>query len=342
VKILKNIIKEEISKNLKEDSDLQWIKDSDLQWIKDIEPETDLTPGQIKIRYKTFPLKFVGPSMVNFNDIEWVNGRLMLHLEGWLDFADLFVDNDSSQYGYVNKILARAILDPDDYFDHYHGDFPWDEVWDTVTDDEELLKYIKEYIKEKGFIGQELENDEDPDQGGLREDMLLDDDLLGELIEEELMFYDLKNELRWAYSSAYSIAEQDNIWKSVKGAITDLFGEGEWVEVEKKRNTQMLVFDVTDKLMESVEEELERCLEACERYFDPDNHVSDEHRSVEEAFEEYCGDCVEYPFNEWGSFIGFFQNYLEEEGDKLNPSFDQYPSRDEVMPYFREEVYGRV
>lgn len=331
--LLKNIIKEELSKNLKEDSDLQW--------IKDIEPETDLTPGQIKIRYKTFPLKFVGPYMANFHDIEWENGRLMLYLENWLDFADLFVDNDSSRYGYVNQPLARVTLDQDDYFDHYNGDFPWDEVWEAVTDDEELLKYIKEYIKEKGFIGQELENDEDPDQDGLREDMLLDDSLLGELIKEESMFYDLKTDLSWAYSSAYSLAEQDNIWKSIKGAITDLFGEGKWVELQKRKNTHMLVFDVTDTLMESVEEELERCLESCRRYFDPDNHVSDEHSSVEEAFEEYCGDCVDYPFNEWSSFIEFFNNYLEEEGEKLNPSFDQYPSRDEVMPYFREDVYGR-
>ena len=156
------------------------------------------------------------------------------------------------------------------------------------------------------------------------------------------MFYDLKTDLSWAYSSAYSLAEQDNIWKSIKGAITDLFGEGKWVELQKRKNTHMLVFDVTDTLMESVEEELERCLESCRRYFDPDNHVSDEHSSVEEAFEEYCEGCVDYPFTDYGHFLTFYRDYLDERDELFNPSFDEYPDNKDIAEYFAEDVYGRI
>ena len=198
-------------------------------------------------------------------------------------------------------------------------------MWDAVTDNEELLNYIKKYIKEGDFIGQELEYDEDPDMGGFREDMLLDNNLLGELIEEEDIFDDLIHELTWAYTHAYNIAAQDNIYKAIYSEIEDIFGKGEWKSIDTANGTKhFLEFDVTDIVMETLLEELEDCIESCKRYFNPDNekyYNPDEYESELEAFEEYCEGCVDYPFTDYGHFLTFYREYLDERNELFNPSF---------------------
>ena len=318
----------------------------DFGWIRDVEVNTDLTPAQIKMRYEVFPLEVVGPNMPGFRDIHWEGGKLILYVDHWEDFAELFVDNDSSQYGYITKWLAEKVLAEDDYWEPYYDVVHnWmDQVWDMVTDNEKLLNYIKKYIKEGDFIGQELEYDEDPDMGGFREDMLLDNDLLGELIRDEDIFEDLKRELTWAYESAYNVAARDNVWKAAYGSLKDIFGEGEWTSFENGRGQtrHMLKFDVTDLVMETVEKEIDNCLEGCKRYFDPERHVDDEHESEAEAFEEFCDECHDFPFTEWGDFISFYRNYLYEWDDLLNPSFSEWPDDKDVAEYFAEDVYGRI
>ena len=323
------------------------LRESDeLDWIRDVEVDTDLTPAQIKMRYEVFPLEVVGPNMPGFRDIHWEGGKLILYVDHWEDFAELFVDNDSSQYGYITKWLAEKVLAEDDYWEPYYDVVHnWmDQVWDMVTDNEKLLNYIKKYIKEGDFIGQELEYDEDPDMGGFREDMLLDNDLLGELIRDEDIFEDLKRELTWAYESAYNVAARDNVWKAAYGSLKDIFGEGEWTSFENGRGQtrHMLKFDVTDLVMETVEKEIDNCLEGCKRYFDPERHVDDEHESEAEAFEEFCDECHDFPFTEWGDFISFYRNYLYEWDDLLNPSFSEWPDDKDVAEYFAEDVYGRI
>ena len=206
------------------------LKESDdLQWIKDIEMDNDLTPAQILMRFDEFPLAVVGPKMGGFLDLRWDGNKIILSVDDREELAELFVDNDSSQYGYVTKWLAEKVLAEDDWWEPYSDVvYDWmDQVWDAVTDNEELLNYIKEYIRKNDFIGQELEYDEDPDMGGFREDTLLDDDLLGELIKDEDIFDDLKQELTWAYTHAYNIAAQDNIYKAIYSEIEDVFGKGE-------------------------------------------------------------------------------------------------------------------
>jgi len=319
----------------------------DFGWIRDVEVNTDLTPAQIKMRYEVFPLEVVGPNMPGFRDIHWEGGKLMLYVDHWEDFAELFVDNDSSQYGYITKWLAEKVLAEDDYWEPYSDVvYDWmDQVWDMVTDNEELLNYIKEYIRKNDFIGQELEYDEDPDVGGFREDMLLDDDLLGELIKDEDIFDDLKTELTWAYENAYNVAARDNIWKAVYGEIKDLFGEGEWTSFENGigQTRHMLKFDVTDLLMETVEKEIDNCIEGCKRYFDPERHYDEEeHENEAEAFDEFCTECHDYPFTEYGDFISFYRNYLYEWDELLNPRFDEYPDDKDVAGYFVEDVYSRI
>ena len=316
-------------------------------WIRDIEVDTDLTPAQIKMKYDAFPLEVVGPNMPGFRDIHWEGGKLMLYINHWEDLAELFEDNDSSRYGYITKWLAEKVLAEDDYWEPYDDVISdWqNDVWDLVTDNKELLDYIKKYIKKGDFIGQELEYDEDPDMGGFREDMLLDDSLLGELIETEPMFEDLKRELSWAYENSYNNAARDNVWKAAYGALDDILGKGEWTSFENRRGhtEHMLKFDVTDLVMSSVEDDIDYCLDGCKRYFDPERHFDEEeHESEAEAFEAFCEECHDYPFTEWGDFVSFYKNYLDERNDLLNPSFSEWPDSDEVAEFFVEDVYGRI
>ena len=319
----------------------------DFGWIRDIEVDTDLTPAQIKMRYDAFPLEVVGPNMPGFRDIHWEGGKLILYVDHWEDFALLFADNDSSQYGYITKWLAEKVLAEDDYWEPYSDVvYDWmDQVWDMVTDNEELLNYIKKYIKEGDFIGQELEYDEDPDMGGFREDMLLDDDLLGELIKDEDIFEDLKRELTWAYENAYNNAARENVWKAAYGELKDIFGKGEWTSFENGRGQtrHMLKFDVTTLVMETVEKEIDNCIEGCKRYFDPERHYDEEdHDSEAEAFDEFCTECHDFPFTEYGEFISFYKDYLYEWDELLNPRFDEYPDDKDIAEYFVDDVYGRI
>jgi hypothetical protein len=321
--------------------------DDGLDWIRDIEVETDLTPAEIKIKYDTFPLELVGPNMSSFSDIHWEGGKLMLYINHWEDLSELFEDNDSSQYGYINKFLAEKVLAEDDYWEPYHdviGDWRND-VWDLVTDDKKLLDYIKDYIRENDFIGQELESEEDPNEMGFREDMLLDDNLLGELIEAEPMFEDLKRELSWSYESAYNYAARDNVWKAAYEALEGILGKGEWTSFENRRGhtEHNLKFDVTYLVMNSVEESIEMCIDDCKRWFKPEVHYDvDEHSSESEAFEEFCEECTDWPFTEWGDFVSFYANHLNETNDMLNPRFNEWPNSDDIAEFFVEDVYGRI
>ena len=100
-------------------------------------------------------------------------------------------------------------------------------MWDNL--DEKSLQHIKEYIIENNFIGRELDgvpgryDEDDPYGDGLREDMLLDNDLLGELIENESMFgnlaLELKNLYRWAYESAAESELHGDMMKEVISVI---------------------------------------------------------------------------------------------------------------------------
>lgn len=351
-KLIKKILKEEF-------------EDDGFDWIRNIEVNTDLSPAQIKMRYDVFPVEVVGPSMSNFSDIYWEGKRLILRVNHWEDFSELFKDNDSSQYGYIDKSLAKVVLGEDDYWEPYYDVVhDWEnQVWDLVTDNKELLDYIKNYIKEY-FV---IPNNYDPKQldmfdgASKRKDVfeidgrildtdffneiITDDQYLGELVDDDPTFEDLKNELTWAYESAYNTAARDNVWKSAYGAIKDIFGEGEWISFENRRGYTgyKLKFDVTGLVLSTTEDSIENCLADCRRYFDPETHYDvDEDESVEKAFESFCEECEDWPFTEFGDFTSFYAHYLDENGDMLNPSFSELPNDKDVAEYFVEDVYGRI
>jgi hypothetical protein len=340
---LRRIIKEELA---------------DFEWMGEIQPETDLEPGQLWLRYEGIDqhnaLFFASEIVPRFGDLSLEgDGSVVLYTESFCYFTDLFVDNDSSRYAYVNRTLAEAIFCKDDYFEPYYDVvYDWgNQVWDLVGDDPEIYQHIVNHIKEGEYVGQELSTSDefdDPDNEGFRLDMLDDIDLMGELIETDDLFSDLKRELTWAYESSYNVAASDSIYDSTKGAITDIFGEGEWEPYQVQKmdgplTRYRLKFDITDLFFEKIEEYFSECFDNCRRYFDPSKYEyrdeDDYYSNEEEAFEEFCEECWE---PQHGDFIDMLAEMLYEGNELLNPSFDEYPSDNQIIGYFKEDLYGRI
>jgi hypothetical protein len=199
-----------------------------------------------KYKYHVTPQ---GREISVFGDIEWEGETPYLILDSWDELQELFHSKDRDL---VERVLGE---DWGELYSIDRVDF-MDEVWSEL--DEESLQHIKDYIKDNGFIGRELDYDEDPDGGGLREDMLEDNDLLGELINDEDMFDELKRELNNFYRWAYEGAAEDELFKSLKDDIESLLGsEGEWDMVKSKKeggsDRHILKFDVSKIFMDILE-----------------------------------------------------------------------------------------
>jgi hypothetical protein len=205
-------------------------------------------------KYYTLDTFIIHPSKENkrkeprsvYGDIQMEGDKIYLICDYWSDFSVLFNKDD--------RDVAERVLGEDwsELYGWFDVDFDSD-VWDSL--DEKSLQHIKEYIKENDFIGKPLDYDEDPDESGLREDMLEDNNLLGELIDNESMFDDLKRELENFYRWAYESAAEDELFGDMKNEIVSLIGsEGVWDMVKSKKeggsDKHILKFDVTDKFME--------------------------------------------------------------------------------------------
>jgi len=332
------------------------IKESDdFQWIKDIEIETDLTPSQIVNRYESsFPSTVVGPMIHGaFGDLYYEGGKYILKADSWCDFKDLFKDTDSD-YGYMGKYLAEKVLcGDDDYWEPYDSHdlvYDWfDQVWSMVARDKELYTYVVEWIGDT-LVGDEMRF-EGEETTLTKENVLewsADSDVLGQEIDELDVFEDLKLNLTWAYGSAYNVAARDEIYGSAIGAIMDIFGKGEWgsetftMTNNQEKTVHKLAFDVTGLVNDAFVEVMEDCWAGCRKYWNPDDQYPDVYGlSEEEAFEEYCEQCVDFPFNEFSGFIDFFEYYLDDRDDMLNPRFDDHPDDSKIYPYFIEDAYSR-
>lgn len=321
---------------------------SDFDWVRDIEVETDLTPSQIVHRYDSLPSEIVGPMISNgFFDVYYEDaaGKYILKTDGWCDFIQLFKKIDSD-YGYMGRSLAERIFcDDEDYWEPYDSHdlvYDWiNQVWDFVTRDKTLYKHIVEWINDN-LIGDEM-HFERKETTLTKEDVLdwsADSDVLGEMINELDVFEDLKLELTWAYGSAYNVAARDEIYNSAVGAVMDFFGKGEWVPKEKTTN-YTLNFDITDLIQDVLVEGIENCWDQCSKYWNPKNRDLGD-QTEEEAFEEWCEECWDFPFSEFGNFIDFFEFYLDDRDELLTPRFDEYPDDSKIYPYFVEDVYDRI
>lgn len=241
-------------------------------------------------------------------DIKWEGDTPYLILDSWDEFQELFHSED--------KDLVERVLGEDwgELYSIDRVDF-MDEVWSEL--DEKSLQHIKDYIKDNGFIGRELDYDEDPNGGGLREDMLEDNDLLGELINDEDMFDELKSELSNFYRWAYEGAAEDELFKSLKDEIESLLGsEGEWDMVKSKKeggsDKHILKFDVSKIFMD--------------------------------ILERYVGCVGSLPEDDYGYFLEVLANTLDCEEDLLQaPDMGYfYPDHGKVSEHLNYNVLGNL
>jgi len=184
----------------------------------------------------------------HFNDIEWMGETPYLICDDWYDFSEFFESDD--------RDFVRRILEPDwaEIYDWFDVDFENDVV-DNL--DEKSIEHIKNYIKENDFIGKELEYEpEGYDTDVLTEEMVDDTETILNLIDEDDIFYDLRNELESHYRWSYESAAEDELFNEIKDQITDIIGsEGNWDVTENKK--QVLKFNVDKIFMYYIERYVE-------------------------------------------------------------------------------------
>lgn len=326
-------------------------------WARDIEIKTDLTPAQIYYRYEVFPVEVVGPYIAGqFRDIEYRGGKLYFITDGWCDFVNMFEDSSGGSY-HMNRYLAKAILCDDDYWEPYSASDligrDWKgNVWDVVTDIPKALEHVKEYIKKHyvvpvGYNPNQLDMFDEPSKEldvfeidgrvldtEFFDEIIQDNDYLGDLIDGEEIFEELKRELGWAYAGSYNSAVTNNIYESATDAIIDLFGKPTW-EGDK------LVFESTDLILNMIESEISNCWSFHKRYYDPERH-KEEDQTDEEGFETFSEECIDKPFDNHSWFLNLYSEFLNENGEELSPSYDDYPSNSEIKEYFLDDLYGRI
>jgi hypothetical protein len=321
-----------------------------LSWLEDITHNEDDEIG--RIWYKIGGIQkdsrgLILPLLVSqFSDVSLKGNKVYLHTDGYCDLIDLYTDRDNSQYGYVNQDLFRAIFCNEDFWEMYHNIVNnWqDEVWDLVEDDSEIFEHVLSHIK-KHYINNEVTDmrADEAENTILNEEYLLwlknNPSKLGELIDEDETFNELKSELEWAYESAYNTAGQDEVYKSCYGSIEDLLGKGSWTQREKTlwsgeiKKIETLDFEITELFVDMINNHFEACFDGCKGYYkgDPEADVDD--------FLEYCSsDCDVFDYSD---FLGLLSHVLEESDDLLNPRFYEYPDSDDVAKWFKEDVYSR-
>jgi len=260
-----------------------------------------------------------------FSDIVVKGKKIFMEVGHWEDFAEMFEDSDS-QYNYMGRSLAKAVLAEDDYYEPYYGVVQdwYDEVWGEMNPDS--IKQVIDFIREK-YVGDDMSGyrtiEVDGEEVELTEDLLQswigDSDVLGTIIRDVDEFEEIKHNLERAYETAYNDVSRNQIWESARGAITDLFGEGNWEsKVVKKydgteKTNNYLLFDITNIFWDI----------------------------ISAYFENHC----DFDYNRECDFehVNFFDNvslcmYEEYWEEELNPRFDEYPDHREVSKYFNEMV----
>lgn len=262
-----------------------------------------------------------------FRGLKEKGGRYYMEVDHWSDFAEMFKDCDS-QYS-MCRGLARQVLAEDDYWEPYYDvtqDW-YDEVWTLVN--KKTYDEIINHIREK-YVGDSMSGNRtitlDGEEVELTEELLDswigDSDVLGKIIEDVPEFEDIKTSLEHSYESAYNTSARDNVWKAAKNAITDLFGEGEWVSYEVKKmdgtvTRHELVFDVTSIVPEI----------------------------IDAYFQEYCDleydrEC-DFEYSDFFDLVKFMM-YEEIWNEEFNPTFDEYPNDDDVYMYFNDDASERL
>ena len=145
----------------------------------------------------------------NFWDIEEdENGDVFLLVDGWVDFAELFNEDERTAIENVTS---------EDWFEIF--DMSYVNISDFIDDiDTETLLLIKEHIIDN-YLGDEL------DEGGvITVEMLNDVDTIKDMIQNEYSLEELKSDLERFYGDAYNITAENELFESFLNELKDFFG----------------------------------------------------------------------------------------------------------------------
>lgn len=145
----------------------------------------------------------------NFWDIEEdENGDVFLLVDGWVDFAELFNEDERTTIENVTS---------EDWFEIF--DMSYVNISDFIDDiDTETLLLIKEHIIDN-YLGDEL------DEGGvITVEMLNDVDTIKDMIQNEYSLEELKSDLERFYGDAYNITAENELFESFLNELKDFFG----------------------------------------------------------------------------------------------------------------------
>lgn len=343
--------------------------EEEFEWVKDLIPaDFNYEPGAIYYKFgdnkevRGYILKKV---VDGFNDLKLVGDRVMLETDGWCDFADLFYDDSRGSDGRVNRHVAKKMLceDDGDWWNPYDGVIYNRREWkSTLWDDnvigndvviKEILNHIKKkYVSKPNYNPSQLDIfGELPKKQNVVEikGRILDDDyfyelknnldLLGDLINQEEEFSDLRSELRWAYDDAYNTAARDQVWEAVKDRIEAEFGTGKWSQKDIQKlsgvaTRHYMEFDITNLFWPTILNFFDHCLNSRVGKQSVDDYTLEE---LEETFEE----CMTPAYQE-SYFLSYYSVLLNENGDEFNPRFQKYPDDEDIQKYFTESVMDRI
>ena len=211
-------------------------------------------------KFWEYVLKFLG-------DVEIVDGKPYIVLNGMGDFAEIFCDGRRND---LSQDTVEALLSGE-YDSHSYGWSSYDLTDDVYRDViEELTKenllYLKEYII-KSLEGKQItpytELLEDyAQQQGHPEYVIIDQsnidqvvdnsETMNELMDNELD--ELKGELYSIYGSAYNSAYEEELYEDVWNELETYFEKGQWTSKPHpyKENTSVETYTAKAKDIDSI------------------------------------------------------------------------------------------
>ena len=248
---------------------------------------------------------------IRIDDIRIQDGKVILVVNDRTDYSFLFDDE-----GTAKNILGDEL----DWTPYDDTIYDWyDQVWGCMTP--KSIELVKAWIKSNVA---EYENDEgdiiDLGDTYLNE---IDDDDLGNIINNYDEFEELKREMSWAYDSAYNGVAQSDIIENTQNQLEEYLGMYIGYEPVKKSKG---------------------------RY----NRETGNYEKYEYSDYVYLydlGDSLyemlyDYALTNWGYSVDYntyFSSLLKEsDPKKLYIDTDAYPDDKEVCEYFNDDLPGRI
>lgn len=160
---------------------------------------------------------------IRIDDIKFNNGKPILVVNNRSEYSFLFDNED------LAEVILKDELDWEPYTDVVYDWY--DQVWGCV--DSDSIPQIKLWIKENVS---EYEDD-DGDTIEITDTFLNDigNDDLGHIIDGYNEFIDLRDEMEWAYNSAYNSESQYKVVENVLNDLESILGEYLGYEIIQKR-----------------------------------------------------------------------------------------------------------